>query len=489
MKKQFLYLSIICIGLLLTACRDKVESPVMVEAYPSIYPDYIGVTVPATIAPLNFICVDSLFERMDIQITNGRGGALHVNGKRPRLPERAWKELLADAIGDSLSFTVSLKKEGKWMTYKPFPIYVSPYPIDYGLTYRMIAPGYEVYSQMGIYERDLSSFQEKALVENTLVKGMCMNCHTSNRTDADRFSLHIRGTHGATFIRLDGKDEYLDTKTDQTISTFTYPYWHPDGEYIAYSTNTTRQAFHVAPDKRVEVLDVESDVIVYHPADHTVLICDSLCRSDRFETFPAFSPDGCRLYFCAAESKAIPEAYNEVRYDLCSIGFDPVTGTFGDRIDTLVNASAMGKSISFPRPSYDGRYLMFTLSDYGNFSIWHKEADLWLLDLSDNTIRPIAEVNSEDTESFHNWSSNSRWFVFSSRRDDGLYTRLYIASVDETGRIGKPFLLPQEDPEIDYGRSMQAYNVPDFVNNPVELDTKVFERKVTSAERIPVRVK
>lgn len=59
-------------------------------------------------------------------------------------------------------------------------------------------------------------------------------------------------------------------------------------------------------------------------------------------------------------------------------------------------------------------------------------------------MRPIKEVNSDDTESFHNWSSNSRWFVFSSRRGDGLYTRLYLASMDENGVVGKPFLLPQE---------------------------------------------
>ena len=109
---------------------------------------------------------------------------------------------------------------------------------------------------------------------------------------------------------------------------------------------------------------------------------------------------------------------------------------------------------------------MFTLSDYGNFSIWHKEANLWLLDLTSGDLRELSEVNSDDTESFHNWSSNSRWFVFSSRRGDGLYTHLYLASMDENGKISKPFLLPQEDPETYYDRSVYSYNVPDFVNAP-----------------------
>lgn len=134
----------------------------------------------------------------------------------------------------------------------------------------------------------------------------------------------------------------------------------------------------------------------------------------------------------------MPEDYKKVRYSLCSIDFDSSRGTFGNKIDTLVSASSLGKSVSFPRPSYDGKYIMYTLSDYGNFSIWHREADLWLLDLKSGESRNITEVNSPETESYHNWSSNSHWFVFSSRRDDGLYTRLYLASIDDNGNVSKP---------------------------------------------------
>ncbi len=475
--------------LLLAACRESVISPERIDAYPSIYPDYIGVTIPATIAPMNFTYADRSAERIDVLVEGSSGKTIHVNGEQARFPEKDWRQLLASSKGDSLRFTVSVKRDGKWSVYRPFPMYVSPHTIDYGLVYRKIAPGYEVYSRMGIYERDLSSFQEKALIENTLVNGMCVNCHTPNHTDPDQFSLHVRGTHGATFLRSAGKDEYLHTKTDQTLSNFVYPYWHPDGEYIAYSTNNTRQGFHVAKDQRVEVLDLASDIVVYHPADHQVLLCDSLRREDRFETFPAFSPDGRTLYFCVAAARKIPDEYREIRYNLCSIAFDPSTGMFGERIDTLVNAEAMGKSVSFPRPSYDGKSLMFTLSDYGNFSIWHKEADLWSLDLSTGKIRPLSEVNSEDTESFHNWSGNSRWFVFSSRREDGLYTRLYIASVDGNGQVGKPFLLPQKDPATYYSRSDYSYNAPDFVSKPIKIDPKVFEKQVSSDQRTQVEVR
>lgn len=155
----------------------------------------------------------------------------------------------------------------------------------------------------------------------------------------------------------------------------------------------------------------------------------------------------------------------------------------------MIDAEKMKKSISFPRPSYDGKYIMFTLSDYGNFSIWHKEADLWLLNLQDGSLRTIHEVNSDNTESFHNWSSNSHWFVFSSRREDGLYTRLYLASINKEGKVSKPFLLPQKNPMNYYDKLLYSYNVPEFTNSPVKIEPRKLEREIVSNKRVQVEVR
>ncbi|RXE71006.1 hypothetical protein ED551_13920, partial [Muribaculaceae bacterium Isolate-013 (NCI)] len=144
-----------------------------------------------------------------------------------------WRALLEANKGDSLLFTVCIRQGGIWRQYRPFPMYVSPYPIDYGVVYRKLAPGYEVYSKMGIYERNLSSFDERPLLENTMVTGMCLNCHAFNKTNPDYLSLHIRGKNGGTLMQIDGKREMLNTKTDSTLSACVYPYWHPGGKYIA----------------------------------------------------------------------------------------------------------------------------------------------------------------------------------------------------------------------------------------------------------------
>lgn len=476
-----------CLALCLCmSCAEQVESPEMVDTFPDIYPDYIAVTVPVGIAPLNFTMKDDC-ERIDIRMQGVGGKELHMNDTDVDIDIEEWKQLLKASKGDSIIVTVSAKYDGKWKQYKPFPFYVSNYSIDYGLAYRLIAPGYEVYSKMGIYQRELGSFQEQAVIENTLIPGMCINCHASNRTNSDRLSLHVRGDHGATLMQLEGRLEVLDTKTDSTISACVYPYWHPSGDYIAYSVNDTKQAFHVVHDERIEVMDNASDIVVYHPETHRLLTSPLLSKKESFETFPVFSADGRKLYFCSAEAQAMPEDYKKVRYSLCSIDFDLSSGTFGNKIDTLVSASSLGKSVSFPRPSYDGKYIMYTLSDYGNFSIWHREADLWLLDLKSGESRNITEVNSPETESYHNWSSNSHWFVFSSRRDDGLYTRLYLASIDDNGNVSKPFMLPQQYPAEYYTELLYSYNVPDFISKPIRMDKQEVEKGLMSKERIKIK--
>lgn len=278
------------------------------------------------------------------------------------------------------------------MKYKDFNIYVSPYELnDWGLTYRRIAPGYEVYGKLGIYQRNLSNFEETAILENTAAPGACLNCHTANRTNPDQFTFHVRGDHGATLVSQNGKREWLKAKNDSLKGSMVYPYWHPSGKYCAYSTNTTHQSFHAVKDERIEVFDQASDVFVYEPATHELILDSLLMTKDHYETYPVFSPDGKTLYFCSSTAEPIPSGYKDIKYNICKIGFDAATGKFGNQVDTIFNARELGKSATHPRPSYDGRYIMFTMSDYGCFPIWHKEADNWLLDLKTGQAKPLLQ--------------------------------------------------------------------------------------------------
>lgn len=471
--------------LLFSACTETVSNAKQEAVQPHIYPDYLGVTIPVNIAPLCFCMADELALRIDAVITDRHGHKLHSQGKESvDFDVDEWHTLLGQNRGDSLSVTVSAKYGDGWHTYHSFPIYVSPDSIDYGICYRLIEPGYEVWSKMGIYERELSSFEERTLIDNTQFVG-CVNCHSFNRGNPADMSLHIRGEHGATLLRQNnGPLTAYNTKTDQTLGLCVYPYWHPSGRYIAYSTNSTSQLFHSADPNRVEVFDTASDIQVYDIANNELLLSPLLKQDSVYETYPVFSSDGRSLYFCAA--RALPKGsyqLDSIHYNLCRIDFNPATGNFGNRIDTIINAEAQHKSVSFPRPSYDGRFLCYTLSDYGQFSIWHHEADLYLLNLSTGQSRPMVEANSEDTESFHNWNSNSRWIVFSSRRDDGLFTRPYFCHVDAKGSVSKAFMLPQRNPRRFYRECFLSFNVPDFIIAPTRFDGRKASRIINDNSR------
>jgi len=491
-KSHIILIFLTCTILFLTSCRETVVNPEILPVMPDIFPDYTEVTIPATIAPLNFSVKMEHSEKtghapsLHLKVEGGKSGIMEIRSRGfISFPEKKWKKLLAENIGDKIIFTLSVKSEGHWKQYAPFSMYISPHPIDYGLAYRLIAPGYEVYSKMGIYQRNLSNFKQRAVFKNTIVPGSCVNCHSFNRTQPQQMSLHVRGTHGATIIQNEETLKIMDTKTEKTIAACVYPYWHPSGKFIAYSVNKTQQVFHSAKEKLIEVIDLASDIVVLDVETNELLTSDLLMTSD-FETFPVFSPDGKTLYFCCATEQKMPVDYYKVKYNLCSISFDASTRIFGTKIDTLIRVDHIGKSISFPKPSFDGKFIMYTLLDYGNFGVWHPEADLYVLNLEDLTTHELTEANSPHADSYHNWSSNSRWFVFGSRRMDDIYTRAYIAAIDENGRASKPFLLPQKNPNY-YIESLYSYNVPEFINAPIKINANRIADQLLSTEREKVK--
>ena len=491
MRKVFLMGLMGLLGLLgLLGCGGSPENPAKVEQQPTIYPDYIGVTIPVGIAPLNFNVIGEDIDLVDAQVAGSKGGSLHTNGEWADFDIDEWHQLTEQNKGGELTVSVCVRKDGKWLQYRDFKIFVSPYDLDeWGVTYRRIAPGYEVYSHMGLYQRDLSNFKETAILDNTQVPGQCLNCHMSNRTDPSRFVFHVRGNHGATMIQIDGKREWLKAKNDLLGGSMVYPYWHPSGKYCAFSTNQTRQGFHSAHRNRIEVFDQSSDVFVYNPATREVLTDSLLQTKDWSENSPVFSPDGKTLYFMTCKQQEYPAHYQDEKYNLCKIAFDPETGSYGDHVDTLFNAVAMGKSLTWPRPSYDGKYILFTLMDYGYFSIWHEESEQWLLDLQTGEARPLDEINSPRADSYHNWNLNSHWIVFTSRRDDGLFSRLYFASVDDKGHFTKPFMLPQRHPKEYYDRSFYSFNTPDFTKRKVEFDARMAAYEILGDKRVKTKVR
>jgi len=262
-----------------------------------------------------------------------------------------------------------------------------------------------------------------------------------------------------------------------------YPSWHPTGRYVAFSSNRTVQGFHMRPESNIDVYDLFSSLVVYDVERNEMFACPEKDTVKYMETFPCWSAEGEYLYYC--RTPQVKEGFDirQVKYDLVRKSFNPVSGIFG-KAEIVFDASAMNKSVSLPSISPDGNYLIFTLHDYGTFSIWHKEADLYLLNLQNGKVKRMS-LNSDNTESYHAWSSNSKWLVFSSKRGDGLTARPYFAYIGSADSIGKPFVLPQKDPTL-YDRMEKTFNRPEFVSGRINLGPRDFAR---ASKQDPLKTK
>ena len=443
-----------------------VSAAALTAAPVSLYPDYAGIAVPPNIAPLNF---DVRGGQGKIAVTLGNTkGVSETFGRAVRVGERFWRHLL-----DDTAYTITVTENGNRVFSATNTIVNTP--IDPVLSYRLIPPSYENYNRIGIWWRDLTCFEERPFYTNYQSSSkQCVNCHTFHNYNPDASLFHLRASDPGTVI-FRGKDD-AGRKTNLKGGPFfgagVYPAWHPEGRFIAFSVNETRQVFYFANPDKIEVLDGRSDMMLYDLDTNEALPVE--LSEGLFDCFPAWSPDGNTLYSVVAEPGfgKMPEdskertlqaigGYTNLCYNLVERRFDRATRRFS-KPRMILDAASSKRSVTLPRVSPDGRWLVFSLGPQGVFHVWHRQSDLWMLDLKKNSIRPLTEINSSEAESYHSFSSDGTWMVFSSRRDDGAYTRPYFTHFDaETGHFTKPFLLPQLEPS-DHLRRMESYNIPEF---------------------------
>ena len=486
-------------ALLLSACASEGTLPQSFSETKDslqLFPDYRDIVIPPNIAPLN-VQVKNPGSAYTASIT-GKKGQIIVNANEEgklQIDTTEWRQLLSENKGGELRVAIYAEQEAGWVKFPEYAITVAQEEIDPYLSYRLIEPSYELYRQLGIYQRNLTNFTEKPIYENNRTydadNNHCVNCHNYQNYSTEHMLFHVRANHGGTIFIDNGKARKMNMKCDSVLSNCVYPSWHPKKNWVVFSSNLTGQAFHTIDKQKIEVLDYGSDLVFFDVDNGT--LTNIIKGKEAMETFPNWAPDGSRVYYCSAatpfltdlpdsvHSDALLARYDSIRYNLMSIPFDEQTRTFGEPVVEVKCDSA--SSITLPRVSPDGRYVLFTMGDFGQFHIWHKSSDLYVKDLQTGAVRPLSAANSADVDSYHTWSSNGRWIVFSSRRDDGSYTRPYIAYFDKNGRDHKAFLLPQEDPEHNL-YLMKSYNVPELTRDAVRTTPEALREVIYNDEKI-----
>ena len=480
MKRRLRHAGLLCAAALLAAGLAYVlleRTPDLADAasagrLPHIRPDYSDTVLPPNIAPTNFRVEESgRSYAVVVQSEKGRAVRVFSKSRDIRIPQKPWRDLLQANRGGQIVLNVFVQGgDGHWQRFEPITNTVAAEDIDPYLVYRLIDSAYNFYFRVGLYERDLRDYGESVVLRSESMGDGCMNCHTFLGNSSDRMVLHIRegpSRYGSGMLLIErGSVRKVDTRTKLSPGLAGFTAWHPSGRLVVFSLNNIRQFFHAARAETRDVVDMGSDLAVYALATHTVTSTSAISAPGRLETWPTWSPDGRYLYFCSApllwtdRDKVPPERYRDVRYDLMRISYDISNNTWGS-LETVLSAAKTALSITQPRVSPDGRFLVFCMSEYSTFPSFQPRSDLYLLDLRNGRYARLG-CNSDRSESWHSWSSNSRWLVFSSKRDDGQSIRAYFTYIDADGMARKPFVLPQEDPAF-YDSFVDLCQLPELV--------------------------
>lgn len=480
---------------LVAGCRDGSLQPPGDGARPvarpaRMSPDYTGVCLPHNLAPPNFV-VQEAGTGYCLRLTTGANQPLEVLSRNPRLaiPSATWNAALSALTAvkvKALRCEVLVRDAaGQWTRYAPFTLTIGE-PVDPYLVYRRIGPVYSLYTDVRIYQRNLTTYEDKPVLVGRQFSRACVNCHTFCNNRPDRITFGVRSTpyQNSALVVTNGQIQKMG-------ATWGYNSWHPTGQAVAYSLNKVRQFFHDAGPEVRDVVDLDSDLMVYRADTGKVETAPAIADPDRLETYPTWSPDGRYLYYCSApilwtdRETVPPKGYRNVRYDLRRVPYDLATHRFGQP-ETVLAAATVGGSLLTPRISPDGRWLLFCRTDYGCFPVFQPSSDLYLLDLKSGTWRRL-DINSDQADSWHSWSSNGRWIAFSSKRRDGVFTQTYLAHVNDKGEVARPVLVPRRDP-ASYDELPYTQSVPELVTAPVPVTPAALARAARSTTPVKLEL-
>ena len=490
MRRRRTLLYIIAIGatLLFNSCSDSLPGQYVENSKEApIYPDYSHLVIPANIAPLNFR-LDEAADKVVARLTAGEEELIVTSGKDLELsfPAKQWKRLLEKANGRGITYDLYAEKGGKWEHYKPFTNNVSTDSIDPYLTYRLIEPSYMGSGEMGIYQFNLEEGEEEAIFTNhhDHIKGnnqqqKCMNCHTAQRNHPENKMFYYRGPNGGLLLTYNGKIRKINTRCGDMTNPTIYPAWHPSKPLIAFSSNKVLQRFCSNDNCKIDVFDDNSDLVLYDIEKNEI----SPIRKtpEQQESNPCWSSNGEYLYFNSTDS-CYQKSMNprNLLYNIYRVRYKGAT-EWGEN-EMVYEAAKERRSATYPKASPDGKFLLITVSSFGPSTQTNKSADLYMIDLNGNKVRSLDEVNSAtESDSYHDWTSNSRWIVFCSRREDGNYARPYFSHISDDGKASKPFVLPRNDSRY-HEKLIKNYNVTEFSKAPVTTSVHNIQATLERAE-------
>jgi len=468
-----------------------------VEMLPPVRPDYSSVTIPPNIAPMNFN-IELEADKYFIRLYSDTNDKIEVISSSSiiKLPEKPWHKLLQNNKGKSLNIDIYTKtKNNNWQKYKTITNFIAKEDVDSYLFYRTIHPSHYRLTQNGpvqIIQHNLTNSKENILITGKSYYQGCVNCHSPLNNKTDKMTIGIRSDrYGTTTLYINGD------KIQNIAAKIGYNSWHPSGKIIAYSTNNIRRFFYSAKNEMRDAVDEDSMITYYNVETHKIIMIDEISKKDKLETFPTWSTDGKYLYYCCSDKtwdnmeKIPPDGYYDLKYDLMRISYNIDKDVWG-KPEIVISASEAKKSILMPRISPDGRWLVTCMVDNGGFPVWPTSSDLYITDLNKAEATGIfnyekLSLNTDLSQSWHSFSSNSRWLAYSSKQQNGLFTRIYLAYIDENGQSQKSFIVPQKNP-LRYDSTIESLSFPELTTGPMRISAGQLAAAIRNSNQIKVDI-
>lgn len=323
---------------------------------------------------------------------------------------------LTPLLRDStLCITIYARNGNKTYVGQSVHVTISPDSLSDDIVYRLVEPLFNAgqTSSVQVFRWD-NPYPDSIF----LIPGTCVGCHVYA---VDVSLLNVRKGKDRRLVTANG-----DGCDQQVIGEFTFITISPDNQYAAVVANTRgkidikKQSFDP-----FDLPYETGDIFIYNLKQKGLRPLPGASELDFVEDMPYFSSDGKTLYFTRYRFDA-----NGIGcMDLYKVPFNQGNG--GSPIP-VVQASGKGYHY-FSRYSPDGKWLSFCRGDARQGVFAKSTSDIYLLSVDEKRLIKLACDKDGVMDSWHWWSSDSQWLLFSSNREDNQMTALYLTHIDGQG--------------------------------------------------------